>query len=277
MSIWFITGASRGFGAEITKAALARGHRVVAAARNAQQLRDAFPEAGDALLPVQLDVTDAAQLEAAVAAAVERFGGIDVLVNNAGRGLLGAVEEGTDAQLRALYEVNVFGTLAVTRAVLPIMRAARAGTIVNLSSIGGFVSASGWGLYASTKFAVEGFTEALREELAPLGITAGVVEPGYFRTDFLDGSSLHVSAPIADYDATPAGAMRTIAADVNHQQPGDPVAGAAVIVETIDGGRFPVRLFLGSDTIGGVTDKIDQVRAELGRQHDVAISTDLAG
>lgn len=276
MSTWFITGASRGLGAEITRAALARGHRVVAAARDEEQVRAAFPDAGDSLLPVRLDVTNTAQVQTAVKTVLAHFGGIDVLINNAGRGLLGAVEEGTDAEARAVYEVNVFGLLSVTRAILPVMRAAGSGTVVNLSSIGGFVSSSGWGLYASTKFAVEGFTEAMRMELAPLGITAGVVEPGYFRTDFLDGSSLHESVAIADYSQTPAGEMRGIAVQANHNQPGDPVKGAAVIVDAVESGAFPERLFLGSDTVAGVGAKLDAVRAELTRQHDAAVSTDHA-
>ncbi|HEX6448458.1 MAG TPA: oxidoreductase [Trebonia sp.] len=276
MSIWFITGASRGFGAEITRAALARGHQVVATARDAEQARAAFPDAGDALLPVTLDVTDPAQIDAAVRAATERFGRIDVLINNAGRGLLGAVEEATDTEVRSVYEVNVFSLLAVTRAVLPVMRAARHGTIVNLSSVGGFRGSAGWGVYASTKFAVEGFTEALRDEVAPLGIIAGVVEPGYFRTDFLDSSSLHVTAPIEDYATGPAGATRGRASGLNHAQPGDPVKGAQAIVDAVDSGEFPVRLFLGSDTIAAVSGKISAVGAEVERQREAAASTDHA-
>lgn len=276
MSIWFITGASRGFGAEITRAALARGHRVAATARDAGQARAAFPGAGEALLPVPLDVTDPAQVNAAVRAAVERFGGIDVLINNAGRGLLGAVEEATDADVRSVYEVNVFSVLAVTRAVLPVMRAARHGTIVNLSSIAGFRGSAGWGVYASTKFAVEGLTEALRNEVAPLGITAGVVEPGYFRTDFLDSSSLRVTAPIEDYAAGPMAATRGRASGLNHAQPGDPVKGARAIVEAVDSGEFPVRLFLGSDTVAAVSGKVAAVGAEVERQRAAALSTDHA-
>jgi NAD(P)-dependent dehydrogenase (short-subunit alcohol dehydrogenase family) len=274
MSIWFITGASRGFGAEITRAALARGHRVVATARDAAHVRATLPDAGDALLALTLDVTDQTQIDAAVQAATARFGGIDVLVNNAGRGLLGAVEEATDAEIRSIYDVNVFAMLAVTRAVLPVMRAARNGTIVNISSIGGFSSGPGWGVYASTKFAIEGFTEALREEVAPLGITAGVAEPGYFSTDFLDSSSLHVSNPITDYADGPVGTTRTAAPSLNHAQPGDPVKGARVIVEAVDGDAFPVRLFLGSDTVARVGQKIAAVGAELDRQAATASSTD---
>ena len=155
MSVWFITGASRGFGLEITREALSRGDSVVATARNPQAVQDAIPDGGDRLLAVGLDVGVSEQVTRAVQAAIERFGGIDVLVNNAGRGLVGTVEETSDAEARALFDVNVFGLLAVTRAVLPYMRAARSGLVVNLSSVGGFVAWPGWGVYAATKFAVE--------------------------------------------------------------------------------------------------------------------------
>lgn len=276
MSIWFITGASRGFGAELTRAALDRGHQVVATARDAQQVLDRFPEAGDNLLPIALDVTDAAQIAIAVAAAVAEFGGIDVLINNAGRGLLGAVEEATDSEIRSIYEVNVFAPLAIMRAVLPVMRENSSGTVVNISSVGGFASALGFGVYCSTKFALEGYTEALRDELAPFGITAGIVEPGYFRTDFLDGTSLAISAGIADYESGPVGDVREMASGANHRQPGDPVKGAESIVDAVDSGEFPARLFLGSDTLSAVGAKVGAVSAELARQKITAAATDLA-
>src|SRR6516165_4468477 len=189
MTVWFITGASRGFGLEITKVALERGDSVVATARNPQSVIDALPDAGARLLAVELDVHRPAQITAAVDAAIAKFGRIDVLINNAGRGLLGAVEEASDAAVRAVYDTNVFGTLNVLRAVLPTMRDQRGGRVINLSSIGGFAGSAGWGIYNSTKFAVEGFSEALAKEVAPLGILVTIVEPGYFRTDFLDGSS----------------------------------------------------------------------------------------
>lgn len=185
MRTWFITGASRGFGALIAEKALEKGDRVVATARNPQAILDRFGTRPD-LLAVALDVTDEAQAHRAVGEAVARFGGIDILVNNAGYGLLGAVEEATGAEVEALYRTNVFGLLAVTRAVLPHMRRQRSGHILNFSSIGGYRSGPGFGVYSSTKFAVEGLTEALAAELAPLGIHATAIEPGYFRTDFLE-------------------------------------------------------------------------------------------
>ena len=231
MSVWFITGASRGFGAEIVEKPLADGHQVVATARNPQSITERFPDAGEALAAVAVDVTDEAQIAAAVEAGLSAFGRIDVVVNNAGRGLLGAVEEASDAAARAVYDANMFGSLNVIRAVLPTLRSQRSGHIINLSSIGGFTSSAGWGIYCSTKFAVEGFSEALHQEVAPLGIHVTIVEPGYFRTDFLDASSLETEANIIDDYAETAGATRAHAADVNHTQPGDPVKAAAAIVD----------------------------------------------
>ena len=166
---------------------------------------------GDALLVVPLDVTDGAQSTTAVAAALERFGHIDVLVNNAGRGLLGAVEEATDAEVRAVFETNVFGLLAVARAALPVMRRQRSGHVFNLSSVGGIAVGQGWGVYGGTKYAVEGLSEAMRQELAPLGIHVTIVEPGVFRTDFLDRASLHTAAAVIDDYAATAGRTRDYA------------------------------------------------------------------
>lgn len=274
MSVWFITGASRGFGLQIARDLLDRGHQVVATARDATTVTDALGE-NDNVLAVALDVTDEAQARQAAQAAVDRFGRIDVLINNAGRGLLGAVEEATDAEVRAVYETNVFGLLTVTRAVAPVMRAQRSGTIVNISSVGGFVSSPGWGVYASTKFAVEALSEALHAELQPLGIHAMVVEPGYFRTDFLDSSSLQVQRhTIDDYADGPAGKMRITAGERNHDQPGDPVKAAAAIIDVVESERPPLRLLLGNDTIAAVEGKLAHVQAELAQWRAVSASTD---
>ena len=274
MSVWFITGASRGFGLQIARDLLERGHQVVATARDAATVTEALGE-NDNVLAVALDVTDETQARQAVQAAVDRFGRIDVLINNAGRGLLGAVEEATDAEVRAVYETNVFGLLTVTRAVAPVLRAQRSGTIVNISSVGGFVSSPGWGVYASTKFAVEALSEALHAELQPLGIHAMVVEPGYFRTDFLDSSSLQVQQhTIDDYADGPAGKMRITAGERNHDQPGDPVKAAAAIIDVVESERPPVRLLLGNDTIAAVEGKLAHVQAELAQWRGVSASTD---
>lgn len=273
--VWFLTGASRGFGLEIARKILAQGDRVVATARRAAQILDHLPDAGDALLAVDLDVTDADQAAGAVRSAVDTFGRIDVLVNNAGRGLLGAVEEASDAAGRAVYEVNVFGTLNVQRAVLPVMRAARCGHIINISSVGGLVGGPGWGIYCSTKFALEGFSEALAQEVRPLGIWVTIVEPGYFRTDFLDASSLDTEANvIADYDAT-VGAVRARASDINHAQPGDPVKAAAAIVDIASAAEPPVHLLLGTDCVAAAEAKIADLQADIDAWRTLSTSTDL--
>jgi NAD(P)-dependent dehydrogenase (short-subunit alcohol dehydrogenase family) len=221
-------------------------------------------------------VADEAQAREAARLAVERFGHIDVLVNNAGHGLLGAVEEATAAEVEAIYRINVFGLLAVTRAVLPHMRRQRSGRILNFSSIGGYVASQGWGVYCSTKFAVEGLSEALALELKPLGIHVTAIEPGYFRTDFLDKSSLSVSPnKIDDYHET-SGAMRDFAASANHEQPGDPAKLAEVLIEFAGIPNPPVRLPLGSDTIAYIAKKNAETEALLKQWHDVAVSTDFA-
>jgi NAD(P)-dependent dehydrogenase (short-subunit alcohol dehydrogenase family) len=274
MSVWFITGASRGFGAEIVDQALAAGHQVVATARDPRTVTSRFPDSDDQLLAVSLDVTDEAAAKAAVESAVQRFGRIDIVVNNAGRGLLSAVEEASDAAARAVYDTNVFGILNVLRAVLPTLRAQRSGHILNLSSIGGFGGSAGWGIYCSTKFAVEGISEALEREVGPLGISVTIVEPGYFRTDFLDVSSLHTELSVIDDYAETAGAMRQRAADVNHGQPGDPVKAAAAILRLATSGQPPLRLQLGSDSFGAVADKLKFVAAEQKTWRELSLATD---
>lgn len=272
--VWFVTGASRGFGLEIVRAALNRADRVVATARRAGQIEQAFPGADSALHAVDLDVTDAAQVSRAVQSAIDTFGRIDVVVNNAGRGLLGAVEEASDASIRGAYEVNVFGTLNVLRAVLPVMRRQRSGHVINISSVGGLLGSAGWGIYNSTKFAVEGFSEALAKELKPLGIWVTIVEPGYFRTDFLDASSLGTEETvIADYEST-AGAMRARALDVNHTQPGDPVKAAAAIVDIASVAEPPLHLLLGTDCVEAVEEKTKQLIADIDAWRPVSTSTD---
>jgi len=275
MSVWFVTGASRGLGAAITREALSRGHQVTATARDADALRRAFAESPD-VLPMAVDVTDERQINAAVEATVERFGRIDVLVNNAGRGQVGAVEEVSDAAARALFELNVFGVLNVLRAVLPTLRAQRSGHVINIGSVGGFATAPGVGLYGATKFALEGLSEALRGELAPLGINVTVVEPGGFRTDFLDSSSLQIEPTvIADYAAS-AGATRETIVTYNHLQRGDPARAAAAIVDVTEIDEPPLRLQLGADSIERIEAKLDLVRRELDQWRSVALLTDHA-
>jgi NAD(P)-dependent dehydrogenase (short-subunit alcohol dehydrogenase family) len=269
---WFITGASRGIGAEIVKAVLAAGDQLIATARNKSDL-DQF-ESNPKVLTLSLDVIDEAQVQAAVAAGLERFGQIDVLVNNAGFGILGGIEETSADEVERVYRTNVFGLLNVTRAVLPSMRQRRSGHIINLSSVGGYRSYPGWGIYCSTKFAVEGITEALHGELAPLGIYATVVEPGYFRTNFLDGSSLQRTAmQIPDYEET-VGQTRQIAVERNYQQQGDPTKLAQAMLQIVNADTPPLRLPLGTDTLQAIAEKNAYVEQETAKWHTLAESTD---
>jgi len=275
MRVWFITGASRGFGALITQQALAAGDAVVATARDPKSVT-ARLGSHERLLPVKLDVTSEAEAQEAVAAALKKFGRIDILINNAGFGLLGAVEESSAKEVERVYQTNVFGLLSVTRAVLPQMRRQRSGHVINISSVGGYAAYAGWGVYGSTKFAVEGLSEALAMELAPLGIKVTVVEPGFFRTDFLDDQSLlKTETRIEDYAET-VGKMRDFAAGANHAQPGDPAKLATAMVELVNAKNPPVRLPLGSDTVARVAEKNAQVAQETAQWHRLAFSTDFA-
>ncbi|GAA3432816.1 oxidoreductase [Kutzneria kofuensis] len=271
MRTWFVTGASRGFGFQIARQALDLGDNVVATARRPEEITAGTTS--DRLLALPLDVTDEAAAQRAVDAAVDRFGGIDVLVNNAGRGLLGAVEEATDAEVRAVYDTNVFGLLAVTRAVLPVLRRQRSGRVLNISSVGGFSGSPGWGIYNSTKFAVEGLSEAMRIELAPLGIAVTIVEPGMFRTDFLDGSSLHTAAAVIGDYADTAGQTRGRPAEYNQRQQGDPVKAAAAIITVATAEKPPLRVQLGADCVARVEAKLAVVADELAQWRELALST----
>jgi len=275
MRTWFITGASRGFGELFVKEALAAGDAVVATARNPNHVTERFGS-HPKLFPVRLDVTREEEAQRAVALAIARFGRIDVLVNNAGYGLLGAVEEASAKEVEGQFATNVFGLLAVTRAVLPHMRRQREGRIINISSIGGYEAYPGWGVYGATKFAVEGLSEAMAHELQPLGIHVTVVEPGFFRTDFLDSISLSKTArEIDDYDAT-VGAVRRVAASANHAQPGDPVKLAKALLAIVNAPNPPRRLPLGSDTVQRIEQKNRFVEAELAEWRALALSTDFA-
>jgi NAD(P)-dependent dehydrogenase (short-subunit alcohol dehydrogenase family) len=273
MRVWFITGASRGFGALIAEAALAAGDAVVATARDPAAVVRRLG-ANERLLAVRLDVVSATQAQNAVGQALKAFGRIDILVNNAGYGLLGAVEEAGAAETERLFATNVFGLLGVTRAVLPHMRRQRAGHVINISSVGGYTGYPGWGVYGATKFAVEGISEALAAEVALLGIKVTVVEPGFFRTDFLDDTSLSRTAQeIEDYRET-VGRARAHAADVNHGQRGDPAKLAKAFIVLANAPKPPLRLPLGSDTVERIEAKNAFVAAELAAWRTLATSTD---
>ncbi|WP_369191084.1 SDR family NAD(P)-dependent oxidoreductase [Streptomyces sp. R08] len=273
MATWFVTGASRGIGAEIARAALADGNNVVVAVRNPERVPDDLKKS-DNVFSVALDVTDNDSIPRAVDAAVERFGGIDVLVNNAGRGLLGALEEITDEEARSLFDLNVFGLINVTRAVLPVMRKQGSGKLVHIGSRSGFEGEPGVSLYSASKFAVAGVSEALSAEMAPFGIQSMVVEPGVFRTDFLDSSSLSVAANrIADYDDTPAHVTLDWIDRANHAQLGDPALGAALIVEVTGTEKLPTHLYLGRDTLERLEVKYQQVQDDLAPWREKSAAT----
>ena len=271
MTVWFITGASRGFGAAIAEQALARGDCVVAAARRPKPIEPR--EHDDRMLSVRLDVTNESEAQHAVDAAIDRFGRIDILVNNAGTSLVGAVEEASTAEVESVFTTNLYGVLNVVRAVLPVMREQRSGTVVNIGSMGGFAQSPGWGVYGATKFALEGISEAMTGELAPLGIHVMIVEPGSFRTDFLDAGSLRgTRAVIEDYTAT-VGPVRAAIAERNHNQINDPVKGAIAIVAAVTAANPPTRLPIGPDAVAVVERKLEHVRQELQTWRAVSEST----
>jgi NAD(P)-dependent dehydrogenase (short-subunit alcohol dehydrogenase family) len=259
--VWLVTGASSGFGRAITTAAVGAGDIVVATARRPDALDDAAAAHPDQVEAVALDVTDTAAIDTVVGQVIARYGRIDVLVNNAGHGQVGAVEETTDQELRALFDVHVFGPAALTRAVLPHMRARRRGAIVMMSSMGGQLAYPGFSAYCATKFALEGLSEALAGEVAPLGIQVLVVEPGAFRTSF-SGAALWESAEIADY-AEIVGPTRRMIKGVDGTQPGDPDRAAAAIITALDAERTPLRLPLGDDAVDAILEHLDGIRDEV--------------
>lgn len=260
--VWLITGANSGFGRAFVEAAVGAGDVVVAAARRAGTLDELVAAHPDQVEAVTLDVTDTAAIDRVVAGVAERHGRIDVLVNNAGRTHVGSVEETGDAELRSLFDVHVFGPAALTRAVLPHMRARRSGAIVQLSSVGGQMSLAGFGAYSATKFALEGMSEALAAEVNPLGIRVLIVEPGAFRTSlFGSGKSLSTDT-VADYADT-VGATRAFVEGGDGGQAGDPAKAAAAVLAALNADEPPLRLALGDDSIDTIYAHLDQVRADL--------------
>ncbi|MFF2194851.1 oxidoreductase [Streptomyces sp. NPDC058157] len=272
--VWLITGASSGFGRTLAEAALAAGDTVVATARRPAALADLAAAHPERLVPVAADATDTGRAEQVVAEAVDRFGRIDVLVNNAGRGLIGAVEETSEAELRDLMDLHFFGPAALIRAVLPHMRARKSGAIVQMSSMGGRLSFPGAGAYSATKFALEGLTEALRGEVAPFGIKTLIVEPGSFRTGFAGGAALQLSAGALPAYADTVGAVRTGLPDSDGKQPGDPVKAAAAILAALDAPETPLRLPLGNDALDAILAHADATREEARTWESVSRGTD---
>lgn len=270
--VWLITGATSGFGRAIAEAALAAGDTVVAAARKPNAVADLVESAPDRVTALQLDVTDQNRIAAAVREVLDRHGRVDVLVNNAGRGAIGAAEETTDAELRDLMNLHFFGPAALTRAVLPQMRERGSGAIVQMSSMGGRFSFPGVGAYSATKFALEGWSEALAKEVDRFGIRILIVEPGAFRTSFNGPGALLISEPIPAYDEQ-IEPLRTDMPEGDGKQPGDPAKAAAAILAAVDSPEPPLRLALGDDAVDGISDVLDQAKAELAAWENVGRAT----
>ncbi|MGN9837819.1 oxidoreductase [Nonomuraea sp. H19] len=271
--VWFITGCSTGLGRALAAAVLERGWRAVVTARDPRQMTDLVAGHGDRALSLPLDVTDKAQVAAAVKQAETAFGRIDVLVNNAGYGYLAAVEEGEDHEIRALFDTNVFGLADVTRAVLPGMRARRAGHVVNVSSLGGLAAFGATGYYHATKFAVEGLSESLAAEVAPLGIKVTIVEPAAFRTNWSGPSMRQSPVRIDDYAET-AGARRTATLATYGHQPGDPARAAEAVVAAVTTADPPLRLLLGKVAYDIAAARLDTLKTTFDAWRDLTLSAD---
>lgn len=272
MTTWLITGCSTGLGRALAKAVLEKGHNAVVTARDTATLQDLTTEFPTTALAVGLDVTDATQVANAVKTAEDRFGDVDVLVNNAGYGYRAAVEEGDDEDVRALFDTNVFGPVSMIKAVLPGMRARRSGAIVNISSIGARICPPGSGYYAASKAALEGISGSMQKELAPLGISVTAVEPGGFRTDFAGRSLTQSAEAINDYADT-AGKRRKENDTVHGTQPGDPDKAAQVIIDAVEAEETPAFLLLGADALYAYDAVEEAMRAEVERWRERSGST----
>ena len=271
--VWFITGSSTGFGRVLAEILLKRGERVAVTARNPDQIEDLVVGYKDTGLALALDVNQPKQITAAVAGAEKFFGRIDVLVNNAGYGYLASVEEGEDAEVRAMFETNLFGLLAVTKAVLPGMRARRTGHIVNISSIGGLVANPSTGYYSATKFALEALSESLAKEVEPLGIRVTAIEPGPFRTDWAGRSLKVAKASIPDYVDT-AGARSRQIAERSGKQPGDPVRASEAIIAIVEADQPPRNLFLGKIAVDMAREKLAYLSKSIAQWQALSLGTD---
>src|SRR5947209_4194592 len=270
--VWLITGASRGLGRSFTQEALKAGHRVVATARDVERLAEVASKFGESVRTVPLDVTNEAQAKNAVEAAIETFGCVDVLVNNAGYGNVRPVEDTSLADFRAQIETNLFGVIIMTKAVLPHFHERASGHIIQISSIGGRVGPVGRAAYAAAKFGIEGFSESLSKEVGPLGINVTIVEPGGFRTDFA-GSSTALREGRKDYDETVGAAVR-FQRDYDGSQPGDPVKAAAAVIQIVAMADPPLRLLLGSDAYAAAEKHTHEILASDRQWKDLSVSTD---
>ena len=271
--IWFITGASSGFGRVLAEEVLKAGGKVVATARNLDKVADLEKNYPQTAKAIALDVTNAGQVDSAVTQALAQFGRVDVLVNNAGYGVAGAIEEVSEAEYMPMFVTNVFGLLRVTRAFLPHLRKQRSGHILNLSSIGGVVASPGVGFYNATKFAVEGLSEALAGEVAPLGIRVTIIEPGPFRTDFLGRSGVVAKTRIADYDTT-AGNMRKYFAENDGKQKGDPRRAVHAMMQVVESPNPPLRLLLGASALERLRSKLANWEKEIAAWEQVTLGAD---
>ena len=269
---WFITGASSGLGKAFATYAVSKGHNVVATARSVEKLYALKADAPDRLLVCKLDVDHAGDAESAVAAAVERFGRIDVLINNAGYAIFGAVEETPERQLRAIMETNFFGAVAVTRAVLPVLRAQQSGAIVNISSMGGQMSFGGVGAYSATKFALEGISEALAEEVASFNIKVLIVEPGAFRTALI-ANMQDGYMPIMEAYRQIVGGTRDFIKGTDGAQAGDPMKAAAAVEMALNADKTPLRLQLGEDAITAIRGHAQKLLADLDAWKEIGLET----
>ena len=269
--VWFITGCSTGFGRELAKLIVARGWPVVATARNKAEVEDLATS--DKVLALELDVTDGKEIDAAVKAAEEKFGAIDVLVNNAGYGYLTTVEEGEEKQIRAMFDTNVFGLFALTRAVLPGMRKRRKGHIINITSVGGHVGNPGSGYYAATKHAVEGWSKSLAAETAPLGIKVTAVAPGPFRTDWAGRSMIQTENRIADYAEITGARLAAVTAQ-SGKQAGDPVRAGEAMIKLTESENPPLHIVFGAPGLGMVTNNLKKELAEIEAWRELGLGTD---
>jgi short-subunit dehydrogenase len=272
--VWFITGTSAGFGHELVRVALERGDSVIATSRSPEKVEESFPNCSDRLLVLRVNLNSVSEIEEAVAVAIATFGQIDILINNAGYGLFGSIEEASEEEISNLFQINVFALLRMTRAVLPHFRQRRSGHIVNISSMWGLAAAAGAGIYNGTKFAVEGLSQALAQEVKPLGIDVTIVEPGGFRTDFLGKSIVFSSTVIDDYTKT-SGALRSWGKMGHGKQRGDAKLGAEAIINAVTSEHPPLHLLLGGDAYKGALQQLDSLRQEFEAWREVTHSTDV--